>query len=229
MIIGGFLSGPGFYSNMARKLSELSGQPVYICEINILDWLRALSARGWLRFLLKLKRTAQMALEMSPDGKVILVGHSTGGVIGRLYLSQTPFLGHSFDGLKHVSHLVTLGSPHYGINASPMRAYVQKVLPDACFAEHVDYISVAGTAVDLREACPPAGWISRICYRYLGGDGKTVGDGLVPVECAILKGSTPIVLEDMGHPFFFATNWYGKPENVPRWWSRIFPGNNAKA
>jgi len=107
-----------------------------------------------------------------------------------------------------------------------MRAYVQKTLPDAYFGEHVVYVSVIGTAVDLREISPFTTWISRVCYRYLGGKGRAVGDGLVPVECGLLKDSTQVVLDGVGHPFFFATSWYGKPENVRRWWNRIFAGNN---
>jgi len=222
VVIGGFLSYPSLYSEMARVLSELSGQPVHVCKISFIDWLRAYSAKGWLRILLKVKSTVDMVLETCGDQKITLLGHSSGGVVGRLYLSPQAFLGHSFNGLKHVSHLITLGSPHYGSHPSPMRAYVQKVLPDAYFGEHVDYVSVTGTAVDLRVKSPPLTWLSHICYRYLGGNGRTAGDGLVPVKCALLKDSTQIVLEGVGHPFFFATNWYGRPENVRRWWTRIF-------
>jgi hypothetical protein len=224
VIIGGFLTGPGFYSEMARVVAEISGQPVYICDIGLTDWLRAYSAKGWLSILLKVKSTIEMALETSADRKIVLLGHSSGGVIGRLYLSPQPFLGHAFNGLGHVAHLITLGSPHYGAHASNMREHVQRILPDAFFSEHVNYVSVAGSAVDLREKTPLIRWLSRICYRYLGGNGKTVGDGLVPVECALLSDSTHIVLEGVGHPFLFATNWYGTPENVRRWWLEIFPG-----
>ena len=222
VVIGGFLSYPGLYSEMARALSELSDQPVYVCRINSIDWLRAYSAKGWLRILLKVKRTVDIALETSSDQKITLLGHSAGGVIGRLYLSPQPFLGHTFNGVEQISHLITLGSPHYGIHPSPMRAYVQRILPDAFFGDHVIYVSVIGTAVDVREKTPFTSWISRICYRYLGGNGKTIGDGLVPVDCGLLKDSTHIVLEGVGHPFIFAANWYGRPKNVRRWWEMIF-------
>lgn len=222
VVIGGFLSYPSFYSEIARVLSELSGQPVHVCKISLVDWLRAYSAKGWLRILLKVKSTVDRVRKTCGDQKITLLGHSTGGVIGRLYLSPQPFLGHMFNGVEHCSHLITLGSPHYGSHPSPMRAYVQKTLPDACCKDHVDYVSIAGAAVDTREKTPYTTWISRICYRFLGGNGKTVGDGLVPVECALLKGSNHIVLKGVGHPFLFATNWYGKSENVRRWWDMIF-------
>lgn len=222
VVIGGFLSYPGFYSEMARALSELSGQPVYVCRINFIDWLRAYSAKGWLRILLKVKSTVDMVLETCGDQKIMLLGHSSGGVVGRLYLSPQPFLGHTFNGVEHCSHLITLGSPHYGSYPSPMRTFVQKVLPDAYFSEHVDYVSITGTAVDTREKTPFTTWISRMCYRFLAGNSKTVGDGLVPVECALLKDSNHIVLKGVGHPFLLATNWYGRSENVRRWWNMIF-------
>jgi len=223
VIIGGFLSVPRFYKDMAHTLAELSGQPVYVCNVSLLDWLRSYSAKGWLNILFKMKDTIDMARESGGDRKVILLGHSSGGVMGRLYLSPEPFLGYTFNGLNHVSHLITLGSPHYGNHLSPMRSYVQRILPDAYFGKHLEYVSVAGTAVDTREKASLITWLSQIFYRYLSGNGKTAGDGLVPVACALLKGSTPIVLEGVGHPFIFAINWYGKPENVRRWWLKIFP------
>ncbi|MGD8921636.1 MAG: hypothetical protein PVH24_00155 [Candidatus Zixiibacteriota bacterium] len=223
VIIGGFLTGPGFYSEMARVVGEVSGRPVYICDIGLTDWLRAYSAKGWLSILLKVKSTVEAALKTGADRKIVLLGHSSGGVIGRLYLSPQPFLGHEFNGLEHVTHLITLGSPHYGTHSSPMRKYVQRILPDAFFGKYVQYVSVAGTAIDLREKSPLRSLASRICYRYLGGNGRVVGDGLVPVKCALLKDSTHIVLEGVGHPFLFATNWYGTPESVRRWWPRVFP------
>jgi len=222
VIIGGFLTGPGFYTKMARALAELSGQSVNVCKISLFDWLGAFSARGWLRLMLKVKSTVDKVLETCVDQKITLLGHSAGGVVGRLYLSPQPFLGHTFNGVEQISHLITLGSPHYGIHPSPMRAYVQRILPDAFFGDHVIYVSVIGTAVDVREKTPFTWWISRICYRYLGGNGKTIGDGLVPVDCGLLKDSTHIVLEGVGHPFIFAANWYGRPKNVRRWWEMIF-------
>jgi pimeloyl-ACP methyl ester carboxylesterase len=223
VIIGGFPTGPGFYENMARILEELSGQPALVCNVTIGDWLRSFTAKGWFRILLKVRDAVGNARKLYPGCKVTLIGHSTGGIVARLYLSPEPFQGGTFNGLEQVARLITLGSPHYGKHQSPMRAYVQKKLPDAYFGDKIDYVSVAGTAVDLREGAPLVSVVSRICYRYLGGNGRAAGDGLVPVECALLKDSTHVVLEGMGHPFLFATNWYGTPESVRRWWPRAFP------
>jgi pimeloyl-ACP methyl ester carboxylesterase len=207
---------------MALALSEISGCPVFICKVGFSDWLRAFSAKGWLKILLKLKNTVDMVVKTYPDKKIILLGHSAGGLIGRLYLSPQPFQGHRFNGLENISHLITLGSPHYGKYPSPMRMYVQKTLPDAYFGKYVKYVSVAGTAVDTRKNRLPITFISRLCYRYLGGNGRTAGDGLVPVECALLKDSVHIVLEGVGHPFIFSTDWYGRPKNVREWWANVF-------
>jgi pimeloyl-ACP methyl ester carboxylesterase len=223
VIIGGFLSNPGFYSEMARSLSALSGQPVYVCEIGWIDWLRARSAKGWLNILLKVRSKAIKAMESGGSRKIVLIGHSSGGIIGRMYLSPQPFLGFTFNGVEHVSHLVTLGSPHYGGAHSPMRTYVQDSYPDSFFSNEVVYVSVAGTAVDLRTKYSLSRLLTLISYRhFMGGKGKVVGDGLVPNECALLKESRHIVLQDVGHPFLLATNWYGKTENVSAWWGQIF-------
>ncbi|MEW6620657.1 MAG: alpha/beta fold hydrolase [bacterium] len=42
------------------------------------------------------------------EGKLILVGHSQGGLIARDYLQRNP------DNAKYIKRLVTIGTPHYG-------------------------------------------------------------------------------------------------------------------
>ncbi|MCV5526295.1 hypothetical protein OFN18_29960, partial [Escherichia coli] len=65
------------------------------------------------------------------------------------------------------------------------------------------YVSVAGAAAH--------GAVSRRArrrYERLVDDGRVAGDGVVPVQSALLPGSEEIVLEDAYHSGGFA-RWYG--------------------
>ena len=222
VILGGFLSFTMLYSSMRDVLARISAQPVVIVESRSTDWLPAILPAGWLILLNKLDRTVCQAAHDAPTGKVTLIGHSAGGVLARLYLSPRPFLGHTYRGLDHVSRLITLGSPHYSqqtwSHGGLMSRWINKRYPGAFFSPGVQYVSVAGKAVtgdrqgSLRELH---------AYRFydeIAGDGNASGDGLVPVNSALLQGSHHIMLEDTTHFVGFGGSWYGSEEIVPRWW-----------
>ncbi|MGK3734338.1 MAG: hypothetical protein ACI8RD_003208, partial [Bacillariaceae sp.] len=48
----------------------------------------------------------------TPKKKIVLIGHSAGGWISRVYLSSSNYGGKSYDGSKYIHSLVTLGAPH---------------------------------------------------------------------------------------------------------------------
>jgi len=50
------------------------------------------------------------------------------------------------------------------------------------------------------------------------GRGDTWGDGLIPIESAVLHGSQSIMLDGVSHYSVFGERWYGSPEIVARWW-----------
>jgi hypothetical protein len=218
VIMGGFLSFPAVYRRMRETLAELAGQQVWVVEAFIHDWILAVAPIGWKRLLDKLQRTVLRAVRESSTGKVTLVGHSSGGVVGRLYLSPVPFLGVAYRGLEHVDHLITLGSPHHNERGTRMREWVDETYPGAFFAPQVDYTSVAGRAVQgnrhgsFRERC------AYLFYRRLCGDGNVWGDGLVPEESALLQSSRQICLDGVSH-FAGVGLWYGADGVISRWWS----------
>jgi hypothetical protein len=75
------------------------------------------------------------------------------------------------------------------------------------------YFSVAGSAVDGSQT-PKA----RRRYEGFVGNGRTAGDGVVPVEAALLPGSESLVLEGLHHNRRLG-RWYGSDgEAVARWW-----------
>ena len=82
---------------------------------------------GWRRG--KLARTAERALaearKQNPDAKLVLVGHSMGGLVARYYLE-------CLDGWKDTRMLITFGTPYRGsLNAVDFMAngFVKKVGP----------------------------------------------------------------------------------------------------
>jgi pimeloyl-ACP methyl ester carboxylesterase len=217
VVLGGFLTSPGFYRGMCAAIHRMRSCPVEVADVWIWQWAAAVSARGWSRILDRLHESVVPVASSSPTGKVVLVGHSAGGVIGRLYLSDQPFRGRTYGGLERVSTLITLGSPHHNCERARLRRDVERRLPGAFFAPRVRYVVVAGRAVSGepggRSSERRAGWF----YRHLIGYGEVWGDGLVPVESALLKGAEEVVLDGVYHAPVFGKPWYGSPEVVERW------------
>ena len=222
VILGGFMSMSSLYGTLRSALAQLTGQPVYVVETRGMDWMPSLLPPGWLYVLRKLDRTVRRAARLTTSGRVTLIGHSAGGVLGRLYLSPEPFLGHVFGGLERVGRLITLGSPHHNerrwLHGGMMARWVEDRVPGSYFAPRVQYCSVAGRLVrgdrhgSLRERHVYS------FYDQIGGDGNAWGDGLVPVASALLAGSHQITLEGVGHFAGFGGPWYETEETIADWW-----------
>ena len=222
VILGGFMSMSTVYGSIRSALVRLTGQPVYVVETRGIDWIPSLLPTGWLYILRKLDRTVRSAAKLATSGRVTLIGHSAGGVLGRLYLSPEPFLGQVFGGLEWVGRLITLGSPHYNerrwLHGGMMARWVEDRVPGAHFTPQVQYCSVAGKLVrgdsqgSLRERQAYS------FYKQIGGEGDAWGDSLVPVASALLAGSQQITLEGVGHFAGFGGPWYGTEEAIAAWW-----------
>jgi pimeloyl-ACP methyl ester carboxylesterase len=219
VILPGFLLTPGGFREMQAALRLFGDVPSRVVPTTIGDWAASVSAAGWARILAKLERTVQDVLMEAGAEKVVLVGHSAGGVMGRLFLNPEPFRGHAYDGKKAVRGLITLGSPHQARRGSPMRLRVQALYPGARFSPEVKYLSVAGKAVRgdrkgvIREKASYRG------YQALCGNGEVWGDGVVPVDSAWLEGSRPLVLEGVHHFGLKDRRWYGSADVVKEWWT----------
>ncbi|MFN7899463.1 MAG: esterase/lipase family protein [Synechococcaceae cyanobacterium] len=217
VILGGFLISPEAYGPMRSCLERLSGQPVRLVEVGKPLWGLSVFGVAWAWILDRVAATVEDLARVSPTGRVTLVGHSSGGIMLRLFLDGEPFHGRRYDGKALADTLVMLGSPHTAIKATPLRQMVQRRLPGAWFAERVRYLSVAGD-LDLSTASPLARRLAPTAYRNSTGRAEDRGDGLVPVASALLAGSTPLVLPGVAHAGAFGSSWYGSPEVVERWW-----------
>ncbi|MDM7953029.1 MAG: esterase [Cyanobium sp. CZS 25K] len=220
VILGGFLISPEAYAPMVRRLELLSGQPVRLVPVGKAEWLLTVFAFAWARILDRVATTAQDLARHSPTGKVTLIGHSSGGIMLRLFLDEAPFQGRRYDGKALADTLVMLGSPHTALKATVLRQMVAQRLPGAPFADRVRYVSVAGD-LDLAAASPMARRLAPTAYRNSTDDAHDRGDGLVPVASALLEGSTPLVLQGVAHGGAFGARWYGSPEEVERWWTAL--------
>jgi pimeloyl-ACP methyl ester carboxylesterase len=219
VILGGAFSWPGVYAGMRRTLEACAGVPVSVVPVHPADWAIAVTEYGWQRILRKVDREVRRMTADTGRPRVVLVGHSAGGVVGRLYLSPEPFRGDTYAGLERVAQLITLGSPNTNQRIGPMRRWVDARYPGACFSPAVRYTSVAGRRLEGRRHGTPAQRAAHSAYRTLSGYGAVWGDGLVPVSVALLPGAGAVVLDDVGHGPVLSRPWYGTAEIVRRWWA----------
>jgi len=219
VIVPGFLLTPGRFREARAALKSLGVAAARVVPVTVMDWMESVFGSGWARILAKVDRTVDRALEASGAEKVVLIGHSSGGMIGRLFLAPEPFRGRVHDGKKRVRGLITLGSPHQAQRASPMRRRVQARYPGAFFAPDVAYLSVAGRSVKGDRGGSARERAAYRSYGALCGDGAVWGDGMVPVGSALLEGARHLVLEDVHHyGLGESRRWYGSADAVAEWW-----------
>ena len=226
VILGGFLISPEAYEPMRGRLEQLSGQPVKLVAVGKPLWALTVFAFAWAWILDRVAAEVAELARSSPTGRVTLVGHSSGGVMLRLFLDEAPFQGRRYDGKALADTLVMLGSPHTALKATPLRQMVRQRLPGAFFAERVRYVSVAGD-LELSSASPLARRMAPTAYRNSSGFAADQGDGLVPLSSALLAGSTFVLLPGVAHAAAFGPTWYGSPEVVEQWWRALLQSASA--
>lgn len=203
-------------------LQELSGAEVHVVPITPLDWALA-RVRGYGQLAFEVATTVDRALLESEAGKVVLVGHSGGGILARVYVGgDPPYGGRRYSGHRRVSRLITLGTPHDvpedGGGFLATVSEVNGLFPGALHEPAgLNYLCVAGAGVD--------GAHSRSARRRYGRfvpDGRVKGDGRVPVSSALLPGASRLVLDDVAHGRLYGGRggrWYGSDaETIERWW-----------
>ena len=222
VILGGFLITDEAYRPLADWIHQATGAPVRIVPASRLDWLATSWGFGWCRLLDRVDSCVRELQCLSPTERVTLIGHSSGGVMLRPYLVNQTFLGHCFNGATRCNRLITLGSPHQAMRATPLRARVDRAFPGCPEADHVDYVAVAGRLDPLgSNASTFSTRTSARSYRQIMGDPDLEGDGLVPVQSALLRDARWIELSDTAHGGLFGQSWYGSTDRIDHWWSQL--------
>ena len=222
VILGGFLITDEAYRPLADWIHQATGAPVRIVPASRLDWLATSWGFGWCRLLDRVDFCVRELQCQSPTERVTLIGHSSGGVMLRPYLVDQTFLGRCFNGATRCNRLITLGSPHQAMRATPLRARVDRAFPGCPEADHVDYVAVAGRLDPLgSNASTFSTRTSARSYRQIMGDPDLEGDGLVPVQSALLRDARWIELSDTAHGGLFGQSWYGSTDRIDHWWSQL--------
>jgi pimeloyl-ACP methyl ester carboxylesterase len=212
------MSWPIQYRGLARVLAEVSDSEVSVVPISPLDWVLG-RIRGYGQLVFEVASTVDKALLESATNRAVLVGHSAGGILARVYVGgDPPYGGRRYSGHRRVSHLITLGTPHNAPSRGSLThlAEASELFPGALH-EDIRYLCVAGAAADGSSS-------RRVRKRYerFVDDGRVKGDGEVPVECALLPGGERLVLGDLYHARFrggLHGRWYGSDrETIGRWW-----------
>lgn len=216
VIVGGHMSWPGDYRRLAGILQEISGSEVHVARITPLDWMVG-HVRGYGQLVFEVATAVDKALIDSEADRAVLVGHSAGGLLSRVYLGgETPYGGRRFSGYRRISHLITLGTPHAATAKGRLPELIGELngmFPGALHPDRVSYLSVAGNAADGSSS-------RRVCKNYekLTADGRVGGDGVVPAELALLPGAEHLVLDGVYHAPRYG-RWYGQDgQTVGRWW-----------
>ena len=221
IILGGFLITSDTYNPAKNTITNISGRKVYVVDVTRGDWLKSNSAEGWITILNKVKKMVAFALNETKAKKVDLIGHSSGGIILRLYLSSEPFKDVIYNGKSTTRNLITLGSPHQAVKATILRKFVDEKYPGNFF-KNINYISIGGTVeIKSNQTSLLTKLVARNSYKSISGDKNECGDGLVPLSSSLLKNSQKIILPNTVHGGIFGKNWYGSISKVREWWDQI--------
>ena len=222
VILGGFLSHSMLYSPMKNQIAKISGQETIIAHIPQYLWYALIVPYGWVPVLKRLDRTLSQMQKTSPSSKVTLIGHSIGGVLGVLYLLAPSFGGLKGKPIQTIDHLITLGSPHTNkcrwLHGGSISRLVEKHGGSRAIQHKTRLTCVAGTGVLGNKKGTVSERKAYAIYKTIGGQGGVRGDGIVPVESALLPAANPIELDNVVHFAVSGHSWYGSPEVVSRWW-----------
>ncbi len=239
LVAGGFLTMPGWYDSLAAVLRVRGAADVVVAPVYPPDWILA-AARGLGPITTRVGRALLEAgsrsagLPESRGAPVLYVGHSAGGLIGRLLTSPVPFEGRAMRAAGRIGALVTLGTPNvlspgaadggrWGRRVGEAGArFAQRHVPGATWAPTTGYVSVAsGCLVGRLDARDDREQFIRRLYEDVHPQpdlDSVEGDGLVPVAAALLPGSRQVVLADAVHGPSRRTTWYGSSASVDVWW-----------
>jgi pimeloyl-ACP methyl ester carboxylesterase len=223
VIIGGYGSLWPLYLNMARHLEDLSGLQAVGVPLMPWHWWQANHLQDASEILRQLGQTVAWARRRFQAERFILVGHSAGGLIARLYLHDQPVWGETYAGVEHVTALISLGSPHCSQRGADAGWFLadeaNRLVPGAFYGKQVHYRTVAGRFVQGRRLGHRTERHAYRRYHFFAGQGDLWGDGTVPLGCMTLDGAETVTLDGVGHSLRTSRDWYGgSVDIIRRWW-----------
>jgi hypothetical protein len=232
LLIGGFLTAPPAYRPFVQRLRDRGVDAVVVANVWTPDWLLA-SRNGMGPILTRASRallTASVrANETSLGAPVLVVGHSAGGMVARLLTSPVPYQGRPLNGSRRIGAIVTLGTPHLVTDDGAFRnrvgaataAFANATVPGPFFAPGTGYLAVASRIQPGRphgDVRTRAAWFAYQGVRPDPEAAEIAGDGLVPLDSALLPGAPSLVFDDAAHGQSVGRDWYGSDRFLDRWW-----------
>ena len=122
VILGGFLITEEAYKPMAEWLRHQGVIQAEVVPVSRYDWLLTNWGFGWRRVLDRVDEVVKRLQTKSPSGQVTLIGHSLR--YASPYLSSQLFQGRAYAGFSRCDRLISLGSPHQAVRATPLRPWL---------------------------------------------------------------------------------------------------------
>jgi pimeloyl-ACP methyl ester carboxylesterase len=222
-VIGGYGSPWPIYLGLAQRLRRVSGLPTACVRVMPWHWWAAQRAQRATNILDKLADAVGRRRDRTGAGRVILVGHSAGGLIARLYAVDEPVWGRSYEGRSLVSGIITLGTPHCSDRGTKtgwfLSSQANRLVSGRPANSQIPVQSVAGRAIRGRLDGTRKERRAHSAYRFFLGEGDVCGDGIVPVSSALLAGAEALILEGVVHSVKTGLSWYGSTiDLIQRWW-----------
>lgn len=219
-------------AGLMARLKRRGFESVDILPVDRPEWLRIIgglldsdfragnappdTAFGW--YLDRIDQGVQQIFTATGE-KVLLLGHSAGGWLGRAALGRSSKL------VDQTRALVTLGAPNRIDPAGEDQTqgalrYVEENFPGAFLQDQgIEYVTVGGSAVFGVESADRGTpeKESFISYERLAGRGDVIGDGIVPLSSAHLDGATQITLPKAKHSIGTPSEWYGADDVIDQW------------
>ena len=237
---------PKDYDGVKKQLLERGHPKVEVAQLTRLDWLRItpsiLKEEFWTGNLtptptLDFFYEGLDAAFEEVTGDVAIVGHSIGGWVARAYVAEKS---------RNVAKIVTLGTPHLasenGVDQTRgLVDYINANYPaDSRMCCVVGNTSTAMSLNDLLQKEPWTGERSPLLeslvalpsYAVIAGEFQDPfslrGDGLIPIDAALLPGTQRLILPECHHSGFIPTaldsiqlpdsyQWYGSPSMLAQW------------
>jgi len=231
LIIEGLLAPPIAYRPLRQRLVDLGAAGVDLAPVHIHDWMCA-GVTDFGALHARVATAIRRAYEHAGGRPILIVGHSGGGLLARLAMSDTPYRGRLADVASMVGCLVTLGTPHdlhltdarsrhSGVDLSRFLAECQ---PGARYAPATVYVTVASDAVrprpraGRRRTRNPVKLARNWFFRAIVGTPSAAGsDGVVSAAIAHLAGARQVTFHEVVHGVLGGP-WYGDSVAVDRWW-----------